>query len=179
MTAFALSTFNRRARAWLTRRPKPTTAPTTTAPRVPKDILARLTAPTAPLTPPTKTRQATFWRVINTLAQDVGLAFLSDRPSQLNPNSPTLYLTHERVTGLLEDLILPLADITTAEFDALMIAFGGTRVAIESEWSIDIDGNGEPRPAYRIAARALINLNQPTIQAELKQIQSQSTGAAA
>lgn len=177
MTAFALSTFNRRARAWLTRRSKPTPVPTTAAPRVPKDILARLSTPTITLTTPTKTRQATFWRVINTLALDVGLAFLTDLPSQLTAQSPVLYLTHDRVTSLLADLILPLADITPTEFDALMIAFGGTPVAIVSEWSIDTRGNGEPRPAYRIAARALINLNQPTIQAELKQIQS--TGAAA
>lgn len=167
MTAFALPTFNRRALAWLTRRSKPAPVPTTAAPRVPKNILARLTAPTEQLTTPTKTRQATFWRVINTLALDVGLAFLSDLPSQLTAQSPVLYLTHERVTGLLADLILPLADITPTEFDALMIAFGGTPVAIVSEWSIDTKGNGEPRTAYRIAARALINLNQPSMQKEL------------
>lgn len=167
MTVFALPAFNHRVLAWLTRRPKPTPVPTTAAPRAPKDILARLTAPTEQLTSPPRVRQATFWRVINTLALDVGLAFLTDLPSQLTAQSPVLYLTHDRVTSLLADLILPLADITPTEFDALMIAFGGTPVAIVSEWSIDTKGNGEPRPAYRIAARALINLNQPTIQKEL------------
>lgn len=132
------------------------------------NIIDRLTKPSKRLHTPLPIQTATLWRLINTaiVTGDLDINTLTDRPSQLKHGF--LYLSHERVTGLLDDISLPLADITPTEFYAIMLQLGGKRYAITSEQSIDTTGRGETRISYQLPIATLINLNH--VKAQLKEV---------
>lgn len=127
---------------------------------------------TAPSRPPLPIYIKTLWQLLNTAIAtgDLDLDTLTDRPSELKKGH--LYLSHERVQGLLEDLFaereLSIINITPTEFYAIMLQLGGKRYAITSEQSIDTTGKGETRISYQLPIATLINLNH--VKAQLKEV---------
>ena len=133
-------------------------------------IIDRLTKPTQRIHTPLPIQANTLWRIINNaiIKGDIDLTTLTDCPSQLKHG--LLYLSFERISGLLDDLALPIADITHAEFYAIMASLGGKRYAITSEYSVDTKGKGETRISYQVPIATLINLNQPVVKAQLAEV---------
>ena len=93
---------------------------------------------------------------------------LTDRPSELSQG--LLYLSFERISGLLDDVSLPIADLTSLEFRTIMTLLGGVEAEITSEQSIDTTGQGESRIAYCLPIATLINLNQPIVKQQLAEV---------
>lgn len=150
-----------------------TKTPPQVKPKAQKDtrtVLDYLT--TAPSRPPLPIYIKTLWQLLNTAIAtgDLDLDTLTDRPSELKKGH--LYLSHERVQGLLEDLFaereLSIIHITPTEFYAIMLQLGGKRYAITSEQSIDTTGQGETRISYQLPIATLINLNH--VKAQLKEV---------
>lgn len=133
-------------------------------------IIDRLTIPTQRLYTPLPIQTSTLWRIINNaiIAGQLDLTTLTDRPNQLKQG--LLYLSYERISGLLEDISLPIADLSSLEFRAIMTLLGGVEAETISEQSIDTTGQGEPRLAYRLSITTLINLNQPIVKAQLAEV---------
>lgn len=135
-----------------------------------RTIIDRLTIPTQRLYTPLPIQTATLWRIINNavIKGKIDLTTLTDCPSQLK--NGLLYLSFERISGLLDDVSLPIADLSSLEFRAIMTLLGGVEAEIISEQSIDTTGQGEPRLAYRLPIATLINLNQPIVKAQLAEV---------
>ena len=134
------------------------------------NIVNHLTKPTNRLHTPLPIQVSTLWRIINNaiIAGQLDLTTLTDRPSELKQG--LLYLSFERISGLLDDVSLPIADLTSLEFRTIMTLLGGVEAEIISEQSIDTKGQGEPRLAYRLPIATLINLNQPIVKAQLAEV---------
>lgn len=167
MTAIALQpTLAYHIRQLFTKTPPKVKSP----PKDTRTVLDYLT--TAPSRPPLPIYIKTLWQLLNTAIAtgDLDLDTLTDRPSELKKGH--LYLSHERVQGLLEDLFaereLSIIEITPTEFYAIMLQLGGKRYAITSEQSIDTKGRGETRISYQLPIATLINLNH--VKAQLKEV---------
>ena len=141
-----------------------------TKPRTQRTIIDMLAKPSQRIATPLPIQSKTLWRVINNaiIAGQLDLTTLTDRPSQLKQG--LLYLSFERISGLLDDVSLPIADLTSLEFRTIMTLLGGVEAEIISEQSIDTTGQGEPRLAYRLPIATLINLNQPIVKAQLAEV---------
>lgn len=135
-----------------------------------RTIIDHLTKPTNRVYTPLPVQSATLWRMINNaiISGQLDLTTLTDRPSELKKG--LLYLSFERISGLLDDVSLPIADLTSLEFRTIMTLLGGVEAEIISEQSIDTTGQGEPRLAYRLPIATLINLNQPIVKAQLAEV---------
>ena len=143
-----------------------------TKPRTQRTIIDMLAKPSQRIATPLPIQSKTLWRIINTaiITGQLDLATLTDRPSELS--NGYLYLSHERITGLLDDLELPLADMSVTEFNAIMTVLVGELLPIQSEVSTSVNGLGEERIAYRLPIATLINLNQPSAKAQLAEVAS-------
>lgn len=141
-----------------------------TRPKPQPTIIDRLAKPSQRLITPLPVQANTLWHIINMaiIEGKLDLTTLTDQPSQL-PHG-FLYLSHERITGLLDDLDLPLADMTSTEFNAIMTLLAGEPLPILSETSTCVNGLSEERIAYRLPIATLINLNQPSAKAQLAEV---------
>ena len=141
-----------------------------TKPRPQRTIIDMLAPPSQRIATPLPIQSKTLWRIINNaiIKGKIDLTTLTDCPSQLK--NGLLYLSFERISGLLDDVSLPIADLTSLEFRTIMILLGGVEAEIISEQSIDTTGQGEPRLAYRLPIATLINLNQPIVKAQLAEV---------
>ena len=85
-----------------------------------RTIIYHLTKPTNRVYTPLPVQSATLWRIINNaiISGQLDLNTLTDRPSELKQG--LLYLSFERISGLLDDISLPIADLTSLEFRAIM-----------------------------------------------------------